>query len=93
MAVGCRQEVGPLRESDGEVQGGGDGGEGEQGGDWAGQFDPVVALPRCAVGTILAEVGAVPEGWQDDGAGVGLWSLPYAAGEIVLDTTGTAANN
>ena len=77
-----------MRESDGEVQGGGDGGEGEQGGDWAGQFDPVVVLPRCAVGTILAEVGAVPEGWQDDGAGVGLWSLPYAAGEIVLDTTG-----
>ena len=80
---GFGQEVGPLRESDGEVQGGGDGGEGEQCGDWAGQFDPVVALPRCAVGTILAEVGAVPEGWQDDGAGVGLWSLPYAAGEIV----------
>ena len=77
------QQVGPLRESDGEVQGDGDGGEGEQGGDWAGQFDPVVVLPRCAVGTILAEVGAVPEGWQDDGAGVGLWSLPYAAGEIV----------
>ena len=48
----------------------------------------MVVLPRCAVGTILAEVGAVPEGWQDDGAGVGLWSLPYAAGEIVLDTTG-----
>ena len=86
---GFGQEVGPLRESDGEVQGGGDGGEGEQCGDWAGQFDPVVALPRCAVGTILAEVGAVPVGWQDDGAGVGLWSLPYAAGEIVLDTTGS----
>ena len=78
---GLDQEVGPLREIDGEVQGDGDGGEGEQGGDWAGQFDPVVVLPRCAVGTILAEVGAVPEGWQDDGAGVGLWSLPYAAGE------------
>ena len=40
----------------------------------------VVVLPTGA-GTI--EVGAVPEGWQDDGAGVGLWSLPYAAGEIV----------
>ena len=58
---GLSQEVGPWRESDGEVQGSGDGGEGEQGGDWAGQFDPLVVPPRCAVGTILAEVGAVPD--------------------------------